>query len=121
MELFTLPDDCLRLILEQCSLQHLIHLKLVSCRFNNLIKQICTSKRQLKIFGSFYEIQQYNQSLIENYIDHLPGIKIDKNCSDVIIIHNSNSASIYKISQRYNNKLKTVNFSMIFIFYFFQF
>ncbi len=98
MELLALPDDCLLLILEKRPLQHLVQLKLVSWRFYNIIQHICVSKQRLKIFGSSYEIQQYIQSLKENYIDHIQDFKIRS--SEVLIINKSTSTSIYEIPKR---------------------
>lgn len=104
MELLSLPDDCLRLILKECPLQHLFSIQLVSHRFRNLIQHIFTTKRKLKIFGSYYEVHRYAQGIRENYVEHLPDFKITENSEDVIIVSNPNSETIYKIPQRYSTE-----------------
>lgn len=100
MQLLSLPDDCLRLILNQCSLQHLFSLQIVSRRFDSLIRHIFTTKRKLKIFCNYYEMHSFAQGMRENYVEHLPDFKITENGDDIIIVHNPSSETIYKIPER---------------------
>ncbi len=105
MDFLALPDDCLRLILQQLELEHLVPLKAVSQRFQNLIGHILTTKRTLKIFGNYYELQRFFQMMKEHYVDHVPDFNMSDR-TDVLIIKNSNSESVYQIAERYYTKLR---------------
>lgn len=108
MEFSSLPDDCLRLILQQLEIEHILPLKVVSKRFHDLIKHILATKRILKIFGSYYEFQRFNQTLVENYVDNVPDFNLSDK-TDVLIIKNSESESVYQIPERYNTKTLFLN------------
>lgn len=104
MEFLSLPDDCLSIILSQCPLQQLFSLRAVSHRFNNLIQHIFATKRILKIFGSYYEMNRFVQSTKERYVpEDLPEFAIRENTDDVIIIGNPESETLYQIPQRYSH------------------
>lgn len=104
MEFLSLPDDCLSIILSQCPLQQLFSLRTVSHRFNNLIQHIFATKRILKIFGSYYEMNRFVQSTKERYVpEDLPEFAIRENTDDVIIIGNPDSETLYQIPQRLPN------------------
>lgn len=56
----TLPNDCLRLILEQCSLMELLSLRLVCTRWQLLIEEMCQVCRSLSVFECTEDIAEYN-------------------------------------------------------------
>lgn len=110
MELLSLPDDCLCIILNQCPLQQLFSLKIVSRRINDLILHIFATKRILKVFGSYFEMHRFAQGIKERYVDDLPEFVINENADDVIIIGNPNSETLYRIPQRYLSLILSVHF-----------
>src|SRR5690606_2069624 len=54
-----LPDDCLRLILEQCTLQQLLRLRGVCARWRALIQSMIRNRRSLRVFESVKDIDEY--------------------------------------------------------------
>lgn len=56
----SLPNDCLRLILEQCSLMELLSLRLVCTRWQLLIEEMCRVRGSLSVFECSEDIAEYH-------------------------------------------------------------
>jgi len=65
MHINDLPDDCIRFVFDQFSLQQIIQFRAVCGRWRFLVEEICAQKSSLKLFEAFNVVFNYCNCLVQ--------------------------------------------------------